>query len=164
MRLRQENFDTQKFVPEGDLQDLLSEDVIARSIRSCDIDFYKHAETIHTIKNGARKIFAILVLLNQEVAITKFIENDQLQCSQLDSKLPFPLSILESMEFDGAQDFYERQWEFVSPIFSDLATHRVLDNNIRLPIMESKYLGEGGFGRVFKIVIHRHHRHFRNQV
>lgn len=164
MRLRQENFDTQKFVPEGKLHDLLNEDVITKSIRSCGIEYYKHAETVDTIANGARKIFAILVLLNQEAAITKFIENDQLQCSQLDSKLPFPLSILESMDFDGAQDFYERQWEFVSPIFSDLTTHRVLHNNMRLPIMESKYLGEGGFGRVFTIVIHQNHQHFRNQV
>src|SRR6266487_1488536 len=127
LSLRQENSDSQKFVPEGDLQALFSKNVIQKCISNCGIKHYKRAEAISMIMDGAQKIFATLVLINQEAAITKFIQNDQFQHSRLDSKLPFSLPDLESMGFDWAQDFYETQWEFISPVFPDRATHRILD-------------------------------------
>jgi hypothetical protein len=148
------------FVPHEDLYELLTRSVIYNAVHECAITpWYNLDQLVDKIHAGARRVFAILVILNgQEKEILHFIEHDHFQASPLDHKLPFSKADLEVIVPSIAIDFYEKQWEFSAPIFSREADHRFLDIFTALPFLENKKISEGGFGEVFSVVLHPGHQ------
>lgn len=124
---------------------------------------YHVDELVETVFRGARRIFAILVLLKgEEKLISDFVRSDGFQLSALDSKLPFSKETLsEIVSTDTVDDFYSVQWEFVAPIFSRGILHRVLDPRTRLPFLFHRDTGkEGGFGHIYELEIHPENHRF----
>ena len=102
-------------------------------------------------------MFAILTILRREGDIIHFITNDQLQGYRIDFRLPFPRASLELIIPDLADEFYEVQWQFTAPIFSRQFHHRLLDLDTVPPFTTSKFIGQGAFGRIHEVTLHRKH-------
>jgi len=156
-RVRQRSCTSSYFVPEGCLQAILTADNVFREISNSNIEVRHREEVVQTILAGARKTFAILVIIHQVPCITAFMNRDQLLPSTIDDKLPFSLSKLQEIMHHDADEFYEKQWEFIAPVFSRIRAHRLLDEDTILPFTHSTLLGVGGFGRVYETIIHPQH-------
>jgi hypothetical protein len=151
------------FIPQRALYKLLTREEILRLVTTCNVAPYHVNELVETIVNGARRIFAILILLKgEERFISRFVEFDDLQRSALDYKLPFSKERLKFLvPVETVDDFYELQWEFVAPVFSRGVAHRVLDSKIRLPfVCDEDTRKEGGFGHIYEVQIHPDYHKF----
>lgn len=155
--LRRKNTDGKWFIPEGSLVSRLSHEVIQNLIQNhCDIESYAVQENTRAIEIGARKVFAILVLIREAGKIATFREH-----RLLDARLPFSESdLLMVLNADLASEFAKQQWDFIAPIFSRQYLHHRLHKESRLPFIESRVIGGGGFGHVCEIVIPAGHHEF----
>lgn len=156
---REQNVERRHFLPQQALYNLMGEVLVTKAVREAGIKAYDVGEITKEIMKGARKIFAILVIIRQPQSILTFIQDDQLQ-SSLDHKLPFPLRKLQELLPSASlgQEFYEKQWEFAAPVFTKRLLPRVLEDDIILPFVEDKEVGEGGFGVVHIIKVELHHQ------
>lgn len=162
--LRRKNYQSRSFIPQETLFRLLQRTRIREALVDKN-ECYELGELVDIIFNGARKIFAILVLNCHERYITKFIEGDQLQSSQLDHRLPFHLEQLQTLMSRGhANLFYEKQWEFTAPIFAPFVLRRSLEYETILPFIREEKLGSGGFGDVYLLDIDPGHQVFDASV
>jgi hypothetical protein len=148
---RRRNLEYRYFVPHQALYNLMTEDFVEKAVLVSNIPRYHMKEVIKAIMDGARKIFAILILIRQSNLIFEFIQDDQLQLSSLDHKLPFSIEKLQTLlpNLDTATRFYETQWEFAAPIFTGSLCPRVLESEVILPFIGSEEIGEGGFGLAY---------------
>ena len=157
-RLRRENknFRFQHVVPELKLYSLMQARDIRRALSALQIESYHTEELVQEIRQRARKSFAILLFIERGHAITLMFKHDSLQTSNLDDKLL--LEVLRLMTILGdssiAFDFFERQWEFITPVFSRTLLPRTLPSETILPIMSQEVRGEDSFGVVSKLDIH----------
>ncbi|KAF3167920.1 hypothetical protein TWF225_006663 [Orbilia oligospora] len=127
-------------------------------IKEADMEFSQKGDVAAWVKSHARRIFAILILLgSKEHLIAKFMGRDIFQ-GKYDEKLPFSREDLDTIIPEIAAEFYEKQWEFVSPVWSKNVVHRELPSDVRLPFVLNEKLGRGGFGVVYKIKLHEHHQ------
>jgi hypothetical protein len=146
------------FVPEGSLQGQITYSDVQSLVIGCGIEDFRQQEIVDSVLLKATKIFAILVLMDKVVLIIDFIKADQLLNQELDSKLPFSFDNLQKIiPQDDVQDFYEKQWEFVAPLFSKDKGHRLLDVDTILPFAKDDQRDEGGFGWIFHTKIHSRH-------
>jgi hypothetical protein len=152
--------EAKSFVPHQDLYRLLTKSVIREALsKGASTRWYNLDQVVDIIHSGGRRIFAILTVLNgQEQQILRFIEHDHFQGSPLDHKLPFSRTALSAIVPDIAIDFYEKQWEFSAPVLARGIDHRLLDDFTALPFTENRKIDEGGFGEVFKIILHESHQ------
>ena len=80
----------------------------------------------------------------------------------LDSRLPFSkLKLTTVFTLDAANGFEEQQWDLLAPIFSHRILHRNIQVEVRLPFIESRNNGGGGFGDVYEVVISAGHHNFK---
>lgn len=93
-------------------------------------------------------------------SILKFIGGDHYQDSRLDCRLPFDREQLHTIlgAQNVADEFYEQQWHFTAPVFSDTIFTRALPPETILPIIKEKPIDEGGFGNVYAIEIASAHQ------
>ncbi|EWC47292.1 hypothetical protein DRE_03411 [Drechslerella stenobrocha 248] len=120
------------------------------------VPFYHEIDTVNWIITKGKRIFAILAALgSQERLIPAFIEHD---FQAVDEKLPFSLDLLQRIVPGIAQQFYDKQWEFVSPIWSRNVIHRELPPEIRLPFTYNHRIDAGGFGEIYEIRLHPDHQ------
>ncbi|KAG8534313.1 uncharacterized protein KY384_001157 [Bacidia gigantensis] len=147
------------FVPEGVLESLFTVDKIRSALRHSKTQRDREYECIKSIQQGGKKTFAILVLIQRAHQIINFIENEQLQGSELDAKLPYSSkAALESiLPKPDAEDFYEKQWEFTAPIFRRKTGHRCLDERTIFPFIETTSREGGGFGAIYQEKLHHSH-------
>ena len=103
---------------------------------------------------GGRRIFAILALIQRPHLFLDFIKDDQLQRGDPDHKLPFKKGQLNHLlPSPTSEEFWDKQWEFTAPFFSDSVFARVLPDEFVLPFLKEEDLGEGALGRVYNIQI-----------
>ncbi|KAL8680135.1 MAG: hypothetical protein Q9186_003659 [Xanthomendoza sp. 1 TL-2023] len=148
LSLKIKNFESRAFVPYPALDELMNPGFVTSAVDSVDIPVYRKQEVVRIVLTGAKKIFAILLLLHQPGLIVHFIEKDQFQSVKLDYKLPFTVQALAGIlhSHTTAGEFHDIQWEFTSPEFSHSMFHRSLNSNTVLPFVgDPKDLGEGGF-------------------
>jgi hypothetical protein len=159
-RLRQNNWDSKRFIPHHALESILTPEQIRIAMKESGVEATSLDEMANTIWNKARKIFAILVLIDETKLIAKFLGEDGYLESEIDARLPFDGSYLERLvgNKDFVRNFRETQLEFVAPIFSGGILPRVLTKEIILPFMENEPIGRGGFGNVSRIRIHPAHQ------
>ncbi|KAF2809499.1 kinase-like protein [Mytilinidion resinicola] len=150
--------DEREFIPRQALFELLTPENVRKEIDNVPaISFYHKDKVVDWVVTKGRKVFAILVLLkNEQRWLLSFIEHDQF--AQMDERLPFPLTFLQSTVPDIAKEFYNRQWEFVSPVLSRNVMHRSFPSRIRLPFIKNKLFDKGGFGDVYEIELHPDHQ------
>jgi len=148
------------FVPHQRLYELMTRSVIRNALQEKgELPWYSLDGVVDKIMTGARRVFAILVMLNgEEKEILRFIEHDHFQGSPLDHKLPLSRASLDIMVPQIAGSFYEKQWEFSAPVFSKDIDHRLLDEFAVLPFIKDTKIDEGGFGEVFEITLHPGHQ------
>ena len=160
MLRRQVEEGSKSFVPHQKLFDLLDRDVIQSVLQEGEVvPWYNLDSIVDRIYSGARRIFAILVVLKgQEREILRFLEHESFQNSPPDHRLPFSESELKRIAPEIVIEFYEKQWEFTAPVFVRSVDHRHLQASIVLPFLEDKKIGEGGFGEVFKITLDPTHQ------
>ena len=162
--LRCRNTDGCWFIPERSLVSGLSHDLIHNIIgHYCEVEPYAVTETAQAVEDGARKIFAILILIREVKKISAFLENHlQSDGQTLDSRLPFSKSeLVKVFTPDVAGEFEELQWELIAPVFSHRLLHRNIQIESRLPFIESRKIGAGGFGDVYEVVIPAGHHGFK---
>lgn len=162
--LRCRNTDGKWLIPEGSLVSGLPPEIIQSSIQNhCEVEPYAVQSITQAVETGARKVFAILILIRAEKRITAFLEHHlQSDGQTLDSRLPFSESELENVFApDVAGEFEEQQWDLIAPVFSQRLLHRNLQNHSRLPFIESRKIGGGGFGDVYEVVILAGHHNFK---
>ncbi|KAH8745429.1 kinase-like domain-containing protein [Hyaloscypha sp. PMI_1271] len=149
-----------KFIPRQSLFTSLTSDLVQKAIEAVpDIPFYLQTYTVDWIMTKGRRIFAILVLLdNRERWISDFIKHDRFGDAPMDERLPFSLEFLQSNIPDIANEFYNQQWEFVSPVLSRNIMHRVLPAGVRLPFIYNQFIARGAFGDVYEIELHPDHQ------
>lgn len=131
------------FVPEGELRRVLTRDSVSRRLSECNIPPESLEETLNFVLTKATKIFAILVRIEQEVLMLEFIENET-----LDDKLPLE-SPVEGLELNAK--FFEKQWEFLAPVFTQRSVALNLKDNHILPFLEDIKLdyAHGGYANAF---------------
>ncbi|KAI9785126.1 MAG: hypothetical protein M1839_000764 [Geoglossum umbratile] len=156
---RQPADDDRHYIPHKPLYRLMTRDAVFDAAKGCgQIPLYHLDRIVDRIVKGGRRVFAILILREKEGFVSRFIEHDQLQNSQLDAQLPLSFETLRLIVPEIVDDFYEKQWEFVAPIFSRDVVHRFLPKETRLPFTSDKVIGSGGFGVVSEIKLDQDHQ------
>ena len=189
------------FIPLGYLLQLVNEGSVADALRACmpnlsDDQAWGHAQTIcckvqSVTTPSFRRIFAILVMIQQPREILTFINNNI-----TDHDLPLvkgrsgakgsydlrrkvqPHTTLRCLQHWSSflvNSFDEYQWTLLSPFFSrgNKGTVRFypLDDRTILPFVEDSSRDssfgndedfQGGHGSVFRVKIHRSHHAFHN--
>ncbi len=151
--LRRQTWDEASFIPEVRLLGLMTRE----RLRAACEDYLNPAhreDIIDRIYTGARKVFAILVTLDQPELIINFFRHDQFQ-SRLDHSLPFQPSLLEKIlpPRHSVTDFDERQWEFCPLYLSESGIRRSLRKRTVLPFIHNEKVAEGGFGTAYDVAI-----------
>ncbi|KAL9579125.1 MAG: hypothetical protein Q9212_005287 [Teloschistes hypoglaucus] len=160
LSLRCESSDPRSsFVPEGSLDKFITTAAIKAALREAGAHLHREPENIELIRQGGKKTFAILVSMYKADLIVNFIENQQLQESGIDSKLPYGnKSDLERiLPKIAAVDFFEKQWDYTVPIFRRRAGHRCLYDQTIFPFLESTLHGKGSFGDIYREQLHGSH-------
>lgn len=162
--LRIHNHDRNAFVPEGSLDALITPHSVQEVLEGCQIKAWDVASIQNIILEGAKKIFAILVLMKEEGEISRFIEFDDFQDQTLDSKLPISREKLKRIIPDNADQFFEEQWCFTAPVFAHHHIHRYFSKETILPFTSVRTLGKGGFGLVQEVTLPQKHQRYYNDL
>ena len=158
-KIQVRNFESRWYIPGRELNKLLSKSMVEEAVICCGIEVDKRIEVVRVILRGARKIFAILVLLGKERSIVNFMEHDHLLDQRLDSRLPFGRPELEEiLDANLAEEFHRTQWIVSAPIFRNDMSHRLLNDDAILPFTENVKIGSGAFGTVFEIYLDPNHQ------
>lgn len=151
----------ERFISAGDFDELLTPHAIEGELRSHGLE-----HTSSFVLERARRVFAILLVVRKLDALQGLIKEDL-----EDKSLPLADSALTSLEdtklraafskwdLSTRKLFFEFQWTVIAPIFVE-GCHYKLDDNARLPFIETKKIAQGGYGSVHRVKIHRDHETF----
>lgn len=144
-----------KFMPEGVIQDLITEDIIRKTLYVTEPPSEEDNEMIHFIETRAKKTFAIVVLTRP--SNTKRVMELLRRKGIDDSRLPIK-DRRKLGRRPWAAEFYDDQWKFFAPIFS---THNCPNDLAEYDILPFVSRNEGfkkhSFGLVSKYLLHRNH-------
>ncbi len=155
--IRQTNYDFRPFVPQNDLYRLLTLPVVSSTLKNSGVDKSRLSDLAQSVYQGARKVFAVLVILKQVQYTLDLVGHDQFR--DLDQQLPFDQDEIQRKVVQGsiASDFYDQQWQFLAPVFSKRLLPHELVIRTPLPITERVKIGSGSFEEAYKIRIHTSH-------
>lgn len=154
-----ENFEGNHFVPEAALLDLVCDLRVRRSLHDIQTPAQEIGYLTDSILRGARKCFAILVMIGRCADISSFFQRDSLQQSWPDDRLPYNSEALQRI-FEKettnltVKRFLKTQWMFVIPVLQRHMISRTLDKEIILPFLSEKSAGRGSMGTVWKMKLH----------
>lgn len=134
-------------------------------LQEIDIEPQYIDELAHNVVHSKSVIFGVLVCIRQVRHILSFVGTDSYgdEPSHSDHKIPFSLeNLIRVLPTTVAREFFEKQWEFVAPVFSKNILHRRLERQTILPFLDEEPLDQGGFGLVNRITIHGAHQKFSN--
>ncbi|EXL66196.1 serine/threonine protein kinase [Fusarium oxysporum f. sp. conglutinans race 2 54008] len=159
LRFNHCNFEGRYFIPEATLFRVVSKSAIKDSLKDLDVPIHEIQGLTNDILRGARKCFAILILMRRGEKISAFFRSDLLQRSTPDSRLPYNSQALEQIfgqhELSATiRAFIEKQWEFSIPVLHQNMISRELDTSIILPFLHEEHAGGGSMGVAWKIKIH----------
>ena len=159
IRFANPNIDHRHFIPEADLFAVVSESAVKLSLRNLAVPVHEIKDLTDSILRGARKCFAILVLIRRGEAISGFFRGDSLQQSNPDDRLPYASETLQQIFGVEAtsvtiSSFLDMQSSIAIPILRQHTIFRTLDKNVILPFLREEYAGEGSMGTVSKIELH----------
>lgn len=161
--IRRENPTTSHyFTPSHLVRDTLKPELVRQSLREHAVEQHQVDEATQVIVEGAWNVYAILIMIRKPQYILAFIKDDHLQRSTIDDKLPLDLEKLSKLFKDPitAREFFDRQWGFTAPLFSKSVFIRSLPDKFVLPFLADEELGEGCFGKVYKIQVEHSFQRF----
>lgn len=150
------------YASRGNLFDVVDQEDVKKALQETSLRHDQVDELARTILPGAVKVFSVLLLVGRLECILRFIEDDQMQSTTPDQRLPLPLDKLYTLLGDAgsAAGFYSQQWAFTSPTFNQSSLPRILEKETVLPFKNSVPLGKGAFGLVYKVMIDPRHHSF----
>ncbi|KAF4994554.1 hypothetical protein FDECE_13077 [Fusarium decemcellulare] len=166
--------DSPEFLPLSDLDAIITLDSIKAELPIADR--WLHAALPRRIHEHAKKVFAILVLMQETGAIKSLICDDDISDEDLplcrngdkgDSEYNVLVSPGGNKTFNSFNkwlkecrigDFLEKQWIVQAPILTGKGEHLQLDRKCSLPLTECKREAHGGSGVVYKSTVHPSHR------
>lgn len=167
-KLEIDNFESRPFVPlcklEGYFKLEKIQNLLLESIHSHGLEHHFLNVATERILAGGLRTFAILASIRDVGSVSRFIRADQFSRVPLDNKLPLEAGTISRYIPDSAKAtlFYRRQWTFLAPVFSEDFVARELDDRTVLPFLSCENITKGGFGRVYKIKVHRSHQCLSN--
>jgi hypothetical protein len=154
----------QKFLPLNIIDDTITGERLKVAFRSGF--HFRCASLSDDIAQFARKVFAILVLIGEPIAI-----KDLWKQGLRDEHLPLvaaqtrgKLKAADGREFGAwkvaarASEFLDRQSLVDAPVFDDTGGHFSLSANCAMPFTDSDEVDGGTFGYVYKCELHRAHQ------
>ena len=162
LRRNNKNFRARLFLPELSLHKLMQKESVCTALAELKIEHYRREELAREIVQRARKVFAILLLIGHGEAIEVMFKHDSLQQLSVDAKLPFSERSLQILLGNDslAGDFFERQWELITPVFSHTLLPREFEGETILPFLGQEPKGDGSFGEVWEYDIHPENHRF----
>lgn len=164
--LRCQNNERRFFIPRNDLYAELTLDVVHDILKVENIEKESLDELTRSIVQGKRAVLGILVCIRSVKSILEFVKVDgfQNQPMHLDHRLPFSAEHLKKiLPISVAEEFHEKQWEFVAPTFSRNTLPRCLEEDVVLPIVQETLIGHGGFGTVYRTLLHPGNHEFSHE-
>jgi hypothetical protein len=156
--LRRQNAQNQTYIPDLLLFLLITHEVVHTELKMGNVKPYLLEELTRKIMAGAKKVFAILVLIGEVRLVKDLMERDQLQ----DYSLPLPLDILEDFGDVVALNFRQGQLEFLAPQFTRSMISKPITPKNALPFLRDEKIGNGGFGTIYEISLDPDHQNFRD--
>lgn len=174
--------ETRKFCPENQFATLLTNDDIKRKLGEANSD--TQSELIEWVYKNAKRIFAIMTHSRtfghdalrslqrlREVGLTDIhlpITEEGISAKGL----KFPLEIWEGKEkgedLQALDDFYQKQWAFLPPVFSQEYFHYELQPSAIFPFIGKtegrKDFKKTAFSEVRRYTIHEAHQHAGTDV
>ena len=154
-----QNYEQKAFITHDALKSLLVESKVTTIITNMSdkgqTQVYQQQEIVKAILGNGLRLFATLISLSRPELILKFMEADHFTTGQLDSKFPFSKQAVGLILKDDrlSARFEKHQWRFFFPFFCADQSHRELEDSTRLPFVKCEYLGEGGFGEIYKMIL-----------
>jgi hypothetical protein len=118
------------------------------------VEPYLLDEITESIMRGARKVFAILVLIEEVWLVKDLMQRYQV----LDHGLPLSLETLRNFTVKVALNFNETQWQFLAPQFGRSMLTKQIPQEKILPFLKDEKIGEGGFGAIYEISLDPEHQ------
>lgn len=144
-----------RFVPEGNIQDIITEEKIKISLKIGTPCSRRDGEMIEFIKTRAKKVFAIVVYMkpSDSMAVMKSLKKKGIDDDSL------PITNQQDLgKRDWVLEFFEKQWQFEAPVFSTTEYNHDLEESHILPFISKKVDSKrGSFGVVSQYVVHRNH-------
>jgi hypothetical protein len=150
---------TGRYIPELSLYSVLTADAIHEALNASQVNPHQREEIAQRVLQYGRKIFGILILLDQIPYIFKFAEALELD----DSRLPFRSDVLNQeigIPEPQSRDFEEKQWELLAPTFRRGTINRRFKKDIVLPFSKDTPISKGAFGTVYETVLDNEHQEF----
>ena len=160
--LRCQNIERRHFIPQEALYAILGLENIRTVLKDQGIEKEQLEELAQNITHGKRPIFGILVCIRKFRSILKFVKIDhfQYQPSHLDHKLPFEKEDLGKLLPPPLQRSFMSSNGSSSPVSSKSTLPRYLEDDTVLPFLQEEVIGQGGFGVVYKVLLHETQQHF----
>ncbi|KAL2831515.1 hypothetical protein BDW59DRAFT_157941 [Aspergillus cavernicola] len=149
LSLRKKATDQRYFIPFPSLSSLLTRPAIANVVPELCHQPHRHTAVIDTIYERGIRVFAILLLLNQEQLVLGFLES-----GIHDAQLPVePQQLLRASPLVSSRFSTEVQWEVISHVFEKCPLHQRIQIEVTLPYIAEEKRGEGSGGEIFQCVI-----------
>jgi hypothetical protein len=146
------------FLPENKLDEIFNDETIKGVIKNLDCDKDELLNLPNTIRDGGKKVLAMLIWQNRPDCIVKFRNS-----GFLDSRLPFEETDMMRLvgKFDGIELARRIQWKFCPYVFpKDMwEYHRQIDRRTILPFTGTERIGDGAFGEIEKMSISPSQQH-----
>lgn len=156
--LRRQNAYNQLYIPEQQLFLIITHEVVHAEFKRIQISPYLLEELTRTIMVGARKVFAILVLIEEVRLVRDLINRDKFQ----DYCLPLQPQDLKDWDAAVTINFYDTQWQFLSPCFTQSMISRSINPKCVMPFLKDKNIGKGGFGTIYEVCLDPKHQDLRD--
>lgn len=140
-----------EFLPQRCLRELLTVQEVSTVLSDpiFELPDYKVESTANTVCTEGPRIFSIILELNLEPHLGRFITYE---C--LDLSLPLTEARLLEVIPDDAESFVKRQWDYLPYEFRKGQYQRRVQDERILPYMEQTKIGGGGYSSVSKVLIH----------
>lgn len=159
LRYATRNVDRLCFVPEVALFEVMEKPRVKACLECLKVPLHELDILTDEVMRGARKCFAILLLMGKGAVIKDFITHDGLLNSSPDDRLPFNSETLKNY-FKVPEtnplvlEFMEKQWYFATPALGRYLLSRELSPDAILPYLYEEEAGNSSMGRVLKVTLH----------
>jgi len=171
----------QFFIPINAQDRLLTAENIATEFERLfpKLDWRTRSNYVSRICGSARKLFAILLVIDEGKSIIDFLEdgitdNDlpllkyqksatNIYTLRTKRRIDSPIPVIENWPWRSVRYFYREQWWLNAPVFDTLGKHYELEDDCVLPFVEDKEgniknISTGGFSDVWGVRIHAAHQ------
>jgi hypothetical protein len=142
------NYAGHEFIPDPALRELVTDESVLGALTSHGMAAGR--DLAERIVSTARKLFAMLVLVEQEHYVLEYLD-----CPLCDDDLPIGREKVPKFRFDEEGHFFRIQSKF-PPVF-ERQTHLEISRDMVLPFLHTSYVDNGSFGLVYKAIVAEGH-------